>query len=149
MAEAQRIASPLVPEARPRPVPKPPHLAHYAAPLRLPLDETQDLRPSVAEPVGLRQVQEVEPEDRELAPAKEPPAGRGRRARTAPPPSRTPGEWALLTVLLLGLGLNAAVLLLNTALTRADVLLGATVLLAGVVLLALMEICRRGTPAPR
>jgi hypothetical protein len=55
----------------------------------------------------------------------------------------------LLTVLLFGLGLNAAVLLLNVALTRADVLLGATVLLAGVVLLALMEICRRGGPADR
>jgi len=151
MAEAQRIASPLIPEARPRLASKPPRLARYAAPLRLPLDETQDLRPPVtaAEPVGLRQIQEVEPEDRDLAPAKQPRAGRGRRARTAPPPSRTPGEWALLTVLLLGLGLNAAVLLLNAALTRADVLLGATVLLAGVVLLALMEICRRGTPARR
>jgi hypothetical protein len=55
----------------------------------------------------------------------------------------------LLTVLLFGLGLNATVLLLNVALTRADVLLGATVLLAGVVLLALMEICRRGAPADR
>jgi hypothetical protein len=151
MAEAQRIASPLVPEARPRPLPKLPHPVRYAAPLRLPLDETQDLRPPVtaAEPVSLRQVQELEPEDRDLAPAKEPPAGRGRRARTAPLRSRTPREWALLTVLLLGLGLNAAVLLLNSGLTRADVLLGATVLLAGVVLLALMEVCRRGGLAPR
>jgi hypothetical protein len=58
-------------------------------------------------------------------------------------------EWALLTALLLGLALNAAVLLLNPALTRADVLLGATVLLAGVVLLALMAICRRGRPVSR
>lgn len=148
MAEAQRIAPLLVPEARPR------LAAKYAAPLRLPrlpLDETHDLRPPVtAETVSLRQVQEVKTDDEDaFGPAKEPRAGRRRRARTAPQPSRTPGEWALLTVLLLGLGLNAAVLLLNAALTRADVLLGATVLLAGVVLLALMEICRRGTPAPR
>jgi hypothetical protein len=86
----------------------------------------------------------MEPEDRALdRPAKE------RRAGRARPSPRTPAEWALLTVLLFGLGLNAAVLLLNVALTRADVLLGATVLLAGLVLLALMEICRRGGPADR
>ncbi|HKI05177.1 MAG TPA: hypothetical protein VKK31_24570 [Thermoanaerobaculia bacterium] len=72
-----------------------------------------------------------------------------KRSRPVRLPSRKPAEWALLTVLLLGLGLNAAVLLLNPALTRADVLLGATVLLAGVVLLALMEICRRGGPVSR
>jgi hypothetical protein len=149
MAEAQRIASPLVPEARPRPVPKLPHPARHAAPLRLPLDETQDLRPpvTVAE-VSLRQVQEVKTDDGDpFGPAKELPAGRGRRAHAARMPSRKPAEWALLTVLLLGLGLNAAVLLQNDALTRADVLLGTTVLLAGVVLLALMEVCRRGRPS--
>jgi hypothetical protein len=46
-------------------------------------------------------------------------------------------------VLVPGLALNALVLLRNTALSRADVLLGATVLLAGVALLALMEVYRR------
>jgi len=136
MAEPQRISS--LPDSPIRPRPAPKRLqARHAAPLRLPLDATQDLRPpgpSLAPP-SLRQVQAVEPEDR--------------RAHAARPSPRTPAEWALLTVLLFGLGLNAAVLLLNVALTRADVLLGATVLLAGVVLLALMEICRRGGPADR
>jgi hypothetical protein len=46
-------------------------------------------------------------------------------------------------VLLVGLALNAAILLLNPRLTRSDVLLGGTVLLAGIALLALMEFCRR------
>ena len=54
-----------------------------------------------------------------------------------------------MTVLVLGLGLNAAVLLFDPALTRADVLLGSTVLLAGVALLTFLEICRRGGPASR
>jgi hypothetical protein len=48
-----------------------------------------------------------------------------------------------MVALLLGLGLNAGVLLFDSALTRADVLLGSTVLLAGGVLLATLEICRR------
>ncbi len=50
----------------------------------------------------------------------------------------------MLAVLVLGLALNALVLLRHAALSRADVLLGATVLLAGVALLALMEVYRRG-----
>ncbi len=54
-----------------------------------------------------------------------------------------------MTVLVLGLGLTAAVLLFDSTLTRADVLLGSTVLLAGAVLLTFLEICRRGSPARR
>jgi hypothetical protein len=153
MAEPQRISSLPDPPPRRRPAPKLVHHARPAAPPRLPIDATQDLRPpgtprpSLA-PASLRQVQSTEPEDRDLdGLAEERRAGRARHAQAARRPSRTPAEWALLTVLLFGLGLNAAVLLLNVALTRADVLLGATVLLAGVVLLALMEICRRGGPA--
>jgi len=49
----------------------------------------------------------------------------------------------VLAVLLLGLALNALVLLRHAALSRADVMLGATVLLAGVALLVLMEVYRR------
>jgi hypothetical protein len=48
-----------------------------------------------------------------------------------------------MAVLVLGLTLNALVLLRHTALSRADVLLGATVLVAGVTLLVMMEVYRR------
>jgi hypothetical protein len=155
MAEPQRISSLPDPLPRPHPVPKLLHRARPTAPPPLLLDATQDLRPpgpprpSLA-PTSLRQVQTEDPENRDFAgPAEERRARRAQRAHASRPPSRTPAEWALLTVLLFGLGLNAAVLLLNVALTRADVLLGATVLLAGVVLLALMEVCRRGGSADR
>jgi hypothetical protein len=63
--------------------------------------------------------------------------------RPAPLPPRTPAERLVLAVLLLGLALNALVLLRHAALSRADVMLGATVLLAGVALLVLMEVYRR------
>jgi hypothetical protein len=46
-------------------------------------------------------------------------------------------------MLVAGLVLNALVLLRHAALSRADVLLGATVLLAGLALLVLMEVYRR------
>jgi hypothetical protein len=65
------------------------------------------------------------------------------RRPLAPAPPRTRREGAALAVLVLGLVLNALVLLRNVALTRADVLLGATVLLAGVALVLLMEVYRR------
>ena len=49
----------------------------------------------------------------------------------------------VLAVLVLGLALNALVLLRHAALSRADVLLGATVLLAGVTLLVVAGVFRR------
>jgi hypothetical protein len=56
MAETHRVSRPSAPPFRHRPAPKPRprHPDSYAAPLRLPLDETQDLRPPepvVPEPV--------------------------------------------------------------------------------------------------
>lgn len=122
MAEPQRASLISAPHPAPKPRPR------YAAPLQLPMDDTQDLRPPAREAEPQRAVEE------------KPAAVRERPS----PPARTRTEWGLLTVLVLGLGLNAAVLLLDPALTRADVQLGGTVLLAGVVLLALLEICRRG-----
>jgi hypothetical protein len=65
------------------------------------------------------------------------------RPAAATPPPRTRAERAVLAVLVLGLALNALVLLRNAALSRSDLLLGATVLLAGVSLLVLMEVYRR------
>jgi hypothetical protein len=142
MAEPQRASSP--PLHRPAPKPRPRHPNRHATPLRLPLEDTQDLSPSV--PQGEAPPAPVEtraPEPRKTA--EERPAARQRRA----PTPRKRGERILLAVLLLGLGLNAGVLLFDSALTRADVLLGSTVLLAGGVLLATLEICRRGDPIPR
>jgi hypothetical protein len=49
----------------------------------------------------------------------------------------------VLGMLAVGLVLNAIVLLRHVALSRADVLLGATVLFAGLALLVLMEVYRR------
>jgi hypothetical protein len=63
--------------------------------------------------------------------------------RPTPVPPRTGPERLVLAVLLPGLALNALVLLRHAALSRADVMLGATVLLAGVALLVLMEVYRR------
>ena len=145
MAETQRASRPPAPLFRHGPAPKP-HLRHptsYAAPLRLPLDETQDLRPpepAVPGPAAEAEAVRETPQERPVA---------KRRERRAPPSPRTSAEQALMTVLMLGLGLTAAVLLLDSTLTRADVLLGSTVLLAGAVLLTFLEICRRGGPARR
>lgn len=58
-------------------------------------------------------------------------------------PPRTGAEILVLAVLVVGLALNALGLLRHAALSRADVLLGTTVLLAGVILLVVMEVCRR------
>jgi hypothetical protein len=69
------------------------------------------------------------------------PALRSHRPARVPP--RTGTELLVLAVLVLGLALNALVLLRHAALSRADVLLGATVLLAGLTLLVVMEVCRR------
>lgn len=147
MAETQRASQPSAPARRPRPAPKPRprHPHRYATPLQIPLDEIQDLK--LPEPA-------VEPEtvqEKPQEPDRERPAPERRehgRERRAPSP-RTPAEQVLMTVFVLGLGLTAAVLLLDPALTRADVLLGSTVLLAGAVLLTFLEICRRGGPARR
>jgi hypothetical protein len=64
-------------------------------------------------------------------------------SRPAPAPPRTPAEQLVLAVLVLGLALNALVLLRHAALSRADVLLGTTVLVAGGALLVLLEVYRR------
>src|SRR6185369_3154945 len=69
------------------------------------------------------------------------PALRSHRPARVPP--RTGAELLMTAVLVLGLALNALVLLRHAALSRADVLLGATVLLSGVTLLVAMEVCRR------
>ncbi|HEY2294884.1 MAG TPA: hypothetical protein VGM86_29625 [Thermoanaerobaculia bacterium] len=75
-------------------------------------------------------------ETRRVSSARPSPARRG----TGP---RTGTELLVMAVLVLGLTLNALVLLRHTALSRADVLLGATVLVAGVTLLVMMEVYRR------
>ena len=55
----------------------------------------------------------------------------------------------MLAVLLFGLGLNLVALLTDSRLTDSDLLLGVSVLFAGIVLLGLMELCRRsGAPRP-
>jgi hypothetical protein len=112
----------------------------YNPPLRLPpdeiheIDETQDLRPPDA-----AMVEAPRPAAAERSAAK--------MKRESPPP-RSPAEWLVLAVLLFGLGLNLAALLTDSRLTRSDLLLGGTVLLAGVVLLGLMELCRRNGAPP-
>jgi hypothetical protein len=124
MAETRRV-SPAAPYPAPRraaPRPRLPHPASHKAPSRPAFDGTQDLRPPVRE--------------EESAPPI------AQRIVAAPPP-RTRTERTVLTVLVLGLALNALALLRNAALTRADMLLGATVLLAGISLLVLMEVYRR------
>jgi hypothetical protein len=132
MAETQRVASSPV-SSRPAPKPRPRHPVRYNPPLRLPLDETQNLRPP-----GVAAVEPPRPA------ASESPAPKPRRES---PPPRSLAERLVLAVLLFGLGLNLTALLTDSRLTRSDLLLGGTVLLAGVVLLGLMELCRRtGVP---
>jgi hypothetical protein len=134
MAETRRVSSaPSHPRraARPR-LPHPPRVQ----PPRLRVDETQDLRQGWREEVEPPSPREPEPEPT--------PAAAGPPRFAAPrPPRRARAEPAVLAVLLLGLALNALVLLRHAALSRADVLLGTTVLLAGLALLVLMEIYRR------
>ena len=52
----------------------------------------------------------------------------------------------ILAVLLFGLGLNLVALSTGSRLNRSDLLLGGTVLFAGLVLLVLIELCRRNAP---
>jgi hypothetical protein len=145
MAETRRVSSFLLSPSRPR-LPHPPR---YNAPLRIPLDETQNLRPPVQEEETPRPVTPSPLEEAAQVPLEERNAGGARRAAAPRFPPRTRTEWLLMAVLLLGLGLNAAVLLTNPALARSDRLLGATVLLAGIALLVLMELCRWTGPSRR
>ncbi|MFY9824715.1 MAG: hypothetical protein WAM82_25280, partial [Thermoanaerobaculia bacterium] len=63
-------------------------------------------------------------------------------------PPRGPAEWVILAVLAVGLSLNVVALLTSSRLSGSDLLLGATVLLAGLILLVLIELCRRSAPLP-
>lgn len=141
MAEPQRASSLPEPPARPRPA-RPPFRS--AAPPRPPFDETQDLGPPA------RVSQPADP----LPPAEPETAWStwGRRSGRVwhlAFPSRSPGEWALLAVLLFGLALNASSVLANAALSPADRLLGTVVFVVGVALLVLTEIGRRNGTTSR
>ena len=132
MAEPHRASSLLVASARPRRVPK------LRPALQPPLDATQDLSPSAHR---TERPDLPAPAQRE---AVEPPAEvHGVEVRRAALPSRTPGEWTLIAVLLGGLALNAVALATSGALSGSDRLLGSAVFLGGVALLVLIEICRR------
>ena|ERR1700686_3668105 len=129
MAETQRIASaPLAP--RPGPKPRPRHPARQSPPLSPALDPMPAKARVVATTTSAAAVYLSASSPR----------------RTLP--RRSPAEWVILAVLLLGLGLNVAALATSSHLSRSDLLLGATVLLAGLVLLILMELCRRLAPPP-
>ena len=139
MAETHRIASS---SARPAPKPRlrhPPR--HSPVPVRLGLDETHDLRPPRTAP---------QPGPAKPAAVATPPSAPEIRPAALLPrrqlPPRSPAEWVILAVLLFGLGLNVVALLAGSRLSRSDLLLGATVLFAGLVLLILIELCRRSAP---
>jgi hypothetical protein len=143
MAETQRVASSPAP-SRPAPKPRPRHPLRYHPPLRPGLDETHDLRPPKAD-------RPPRPANHATAAAQS--AAKVRRRPAAPSPRRelpprSPAERVILAVLLSGLGLNLVALLTSSRLSRSDLLLGATVLFAGLVLLILIELCRRGSPPP-
>ena len=76
---------PLLLRQRPAPKPRPRHPARYATPLRLPLDETQDLKPPAPA---------VEPEAvQEKAPGGGPgAAGAGGENGAPPPPGHRPNR---------------------------------------------------------
>lgn len=137
MAETRRVSSapPTVRRASARPrLPHPPRLP--ASPRVI--EDTDDLRPP-----GPRE--DIEPVFQEPPHEPAPPLA------VVPLPRivaalllrRTRTEWMVLAMLVAGLALNAVVLLRHVALSRADVLLGATVLFAGLALLVLMEVYRR------
>ncbi|HET9209294.1 MAG TPA: hypothetical protein VFR03_02785 [Thermoanaerobaculia bacterium] len=92
--------------------------------------------------VPSEEILNLQPAERREEPAP-PPRPALQSARPAPVPPRTGTERLVLAVLVLGLALNALVLIRHAALSRADVLLGTTVLLAGSALLVLMEVYRR------
>ena len=135
MAEPQRASSPAADPARPKPRPGRP--SRYAAPLRLPIDDTQDLSPpgyAPPHPPPAAGEANVHPPER---------SRRALRPQILRLPARSPGEWALMGVVLLGLALNASVLV-TVALSPTDRALGLAVFLAGFVLLVLMALCRGG-----
>lgn len=108
------------------PLPRAPRLVRPVSP-RVPVDETQDLRPVPA-------AAPAEPRQQNPSPAR----------RQAPP--RSEAERVLLGVLLLCLGLTLGAFLAAEAVTRVDALFAAVVLLSGLALLAAMELSRRGVP---
>ena len=128
MAETQRVTSS---SASSRPAPKP-RLRH--PPRHNPLPRMAAPPPTPPKPAVVAAAPSV-PEVSPAAP----------RLRSQLPP-RSPAEWVILAVLLCGLGLNVVALLTASRLSRSDLLLGATVLLAGIVLLVLIELCRRSAP---
>lgn len=139
MAETRRLSSAPSNARRASARPRLPHPPYRPSPApRLRLDETHNLRP----PEWQDGIEQNHPES-DCEPAPPPAAVRLPRFIAAPPPRRTRAERAVLGVLVLGLALNAFVLLRYATLTRADILLGATVLLAGLALLVLMEVYRR------
>jgi hypothetical protein len=135
MAEPQRASS--ASDVASRPKPRPRHPSSYAPPPRLPVDETENLNPpgqmSPSSP-HLPVDESVERPER---------GGKARRPVILWMPSRSPGEWALMGIVLLGLALNVSVLVTAT-LSPTDRALGLAVFLAGVVLLVLMVLCRGG-----
>jgi hypothetical protein len=140
MAETQRVASSPA-SSRPAPKPRPRHPSRYNPPLWPAPDETHDLRPPGATPKPTKPAMaETTPAAAELRPAT------SSLRRQLPP--RSPAEWVILAVLTCGLGLNVVALLTTSRLSRSDLLLGATVLFAGLVLLILIELCRRESPPP-
>jgi len=132
MAETQRIASSPA-TARPAPKPRPRHPSRHGSPLRPALDPTHDVSAKTI-------VVAATPAAATVYPA----VGSPQRRL----PRRSPAERVILTVLLSGLGLNVVALVTSPRLSRSDLLLGATVLFAGLVLLTLMELCRRLAPPP-
>lgn len=139
MAEAQRAASSPA-SSHPAPKPRLRHPPRLSPPLRPGLDDRHDLRPPRQAPP---------PQPPKIAVPSTAPAAEVHPGALVPRhqlPPRSLAEWVILGVLLLGLGLNLAALLTSSRLSRSDLLLGATVLFAGLVLLILIEVCRRSAP---
>jgi hypothetical protein len=138
MAETRRLSSASSTARRASARPRLPHPPSRPSPAPRLLDETHNLRP----PEWQGGVEPPRPEP-PGEPKPQPVATRPPRPAAAPPPRRTRAERMVLSMLLAGLAMNALVLLRTAALSRADVLLGATVLFAGLALLVLMEVYRR------
>ena len=140
MAEPQRASS--LPDSSPRSRPARPR-SRYAVPSWTPLEETQDLGP----PARVAPTADPLPEGPETAWSTW--ARRSGRVWRLAFPSRPPGEWVLLAVLLSGLALSASSVLTNATLSPAERLLGSVVFVFGVALLVVTEIGRRSGPTSR